>query len=38
MIEAAKAANAEPPRFSRKTPKEYDKDLYKERNLIDLIN
>ncbi len=33
MIEAAKAANAElviPPRSSRKTPKEYDKELYKD--------
>ncbi len=33
MIEAAKAVNAEPvipPRSSRKTPREYDKELYKE--------
>ncbi len=33
MIEAAKAANAEPvipPRSNRKTQREYDKDLYKD--------
>ncbi len=38
IIEAASAANAHvviPPRSSRKTPREYDADLYKERNLIE---
>ncbi len=38
MIEAAEAVNAEPvipPRSNRKTPREYDKELYKERNLIE---
>lgn len=38
MIEAAEAVNAEsviPPRFHRKALREYDKALYKERNLIE---
>ena len=38
MIKAAEAVNAEsviPPRSNRKTPREYDKVLYKERNLIE---
>ncbi|RDD34147.1 Transposase [Wolbachia endosymbiont of Cylisticus convexus] len=38
MIKAAEAVNAEsviPPRSNRKTPKECDKELYKERNLIE---
>ncbi|VVC42729.1 Transposase DDE domain,Putative transposase IS4/IS5 family [Cinara cedri] len=38
MIKAAEAINAEPvipPRSNRKTPREYDKELYKERNLIE---
>lgn len=38
MIEAAQAINAEPvipPRSNRKTSREYDKELYKERNLIE---
>ena len=38
MIEAATSSNAKaiiPPRSQRKTPRKYDKDLYKERNLIE---
>ncbi|WP_250296785.1 IS5 family transposase [Wolbachia endosymbiont of Oedothorax gibbosus] len=38
MIEAAQAVNAEPvipARSNRKIPREYDKELYKERNLIE---
>jgi transposase len=38
MIEAATLANAQaviPPRSIRKTPRNYDKELYKERNLIE---
>lgn len=38
MIEAAKNVNAQaviPPRSKRKTPREYDEELYKERNLIE---
>ena len=38
MVDAAKSIHAEaviPPRSQRKTPREYDKELYKERNLIE---
>jgi transposase len=35
MIEAAESLNAHPVRSNRKTPREYDKALYKERNLIE---
>lgn len=38
MIEAAKCVKAEaviPPRSQRKTPRDYDQALYKERNLIE---
>jgi transposase len=35
MIEAAESLNAHPVRFNRKTPREYDKALYKERNFIE---
>ena len=38
MIDAAKCIKAEaviPPRSQRKTPRDYDRELYKERNLIE---
>lgn len=38
MVEAAKCVEAEaviPPRSQRKTPRDYDQALYKERNLIE---
>lgn len=38
MVDAAKCVKAEaviPPRSQRKTPRDYDKELYKERNLIE---
>ncbi len=38
IIEAASTVNAEvviPPRSSRKNPRQYDEDIYKERNLIE---
>jgi transposase len=38
MVDAAKSVDAEvviPPRSQRKAPRDYDKELYKERNLIE---
>jgi transposase len=38
MVDAAKGVNAEvviPPRSQRKAPRDYDQELYKERNLIE---
>lgn len=38
MVDAVKSIDAEaviPPRSQRKTPREYDQELYKERNLIE---
>ena len=35
MIEQAGATDVIPPRSNRKTPRRYDKELYKERNLVE---
>jgi|GEM_PF-6140544 len=35
MVEAARAVPVIPPRSNKKIPREYDKELYKERNLIE---
>jgi len=37
VIEVCGASPVIPPKSNRKTPREYDKDIYKERNLVERL-